>query len=130
MAIKRRTFTKPELQIMEALWALGRASVRAIHESLPERRRPAYTTIQTTIYRLEAKGALRCVERVGNANIFEAIVSRDAAERRLIDEVLRLFGGEGRPIVARLVEAGALTLDDVKEAEEALRRTSRKDGRR
>ncbi len=115
---------------MEALWTLGRASVRDIHEHLPGRQRPAYTTVQTTIYRLEAKGALRCVERVGNANVFEAVVSRDAAQRRLIDELLRLFGGEGRLIVARLVEAGALTLDDVKDAEEALRRASRKDGRR
>src|SRR6185436_15610664 len=100
MAIARRASTKPELQIMEALWTLGRASVRRIHESLPARRRPAYTTVQTMIYRLQAKGALRCVQRVGNANLFEAVISRDATRQRLLDELLRLFGGDGRPIVA------------------------------
>jgi BlaI family transcriptional regulator, penicillinase repressor len=128
VTIKRRGFTRPELLIMESLWALKRASVREIHESLPLRRRPAYTTVQTTIYRLEAKGALRCLGRVGKANVFEPAVTRDSTQRRLIDELLRVFGGEGRPIVARLVEAGALTLADIKDAEEVLRRT-RKDSK-
>lgn len=125
--MKPRRLTKLELQIMEALWRLGSASVREIHESFSERGRPAYTTIQTTIYRLEAKGSVRCVKRVGNANIFEAAVSKASAERRLVDDLLALFGGKGRPIVAHLVEAGTLTLDDLKEAESVLRRVMQKE---
>jgi predicted transcriptional regulator len=121
-----RRLTGLELRIMEALWTRGASSVREIHESLPKRRRPAYTTVQTTVYRLEAKGALRCVGRTGNANIFEALTSRDEAQRKLIDHLVALFGGQGRPIMARLVEAGTLTLDDIKEAEDILRRSARK----
>jgi predicted transcriptional regulator len=101
--------------------------VRAIHEAFPKRGRPAYTTVQTTVYRLEGKGALRCIDRISNANIFEALISRDEAQRHLIDDLLGLFGGRGRPIMARLVEAGTLTLDDIKEAEQALRQLARKD---
>ena len=112
---------------MDALWMKGASSVREIHESFPKRGRPAYTTIQTTVYRLEAKGALRRVDRVGNANVFEAVTSRDEAQRNLIDHLLALFGGQGRPIMARLVEAGTLTLDDIKEAEDALRKHAGKD---
>ena len=112
--------TKLELQIMEALWSRGPCSVREIQESFPAKKRPAYTTVQTTVYRLEVKKALRRVKKISTANIFEAAVSREAAERRLIDDLLGLFGGRSRPIMAHLVESGTLTLDDVREAEKAL----------
>jgi predicted transcriptional regulator len=119
--------TKLELQIMEALWTRGEASIREIQESFPEKKRPAYTTIQTTVYRLEAKKALRRVKKVGNFHIFEAAVSRNAAQRRLIDDLLALFGGRTQPVVAHLIESGRLTLEDVKEAESLLRQLERKD---
>jgi predicted transcriptional regulator len=123
--MKSPRLTKLELQIMEALWKNGASSVREIHESFPEKDRPAYTTIQTTIYRMEGKKAVRCVKRIGNANIFEAAVSRDAAQNRLIDDLLGLFGG--RPVMARLVQSGQLTIEDIKEAEQLLKSLSRKD---
>jgi predicted transcriptional regulator len=119
--------TKLELQIMEALWNRGQCSVREIQESFPAKKRPAYTTVQTTVYRLETKKALRRVKKISTANIFVAAVSREAAERRLIDELLGLFGGRSRPIMAHLVESGTLTLDDVREAEEALLRLAGED---
>jgi len=123
--MKSPRLTKLELQIMEALWKNGASSVREIHESFPEKDRPAYTTIQTTIYRMEGKEAVRCVKRIGNANIFEAAVSRDAAQNRLIDDLSGLFGG--RPVMARLVQSGQLTIEDIKEAEQLLKSLSRKD---
>lgn len=113
--------TKLELQIMEVLWSRGQASIREIQEAFPERRRPAYTTIQTTVYRLEAKEALRRVGKVANFHIFEAVITRDAAQGRLIDELLSLFGGRTQPVMAHLIESGKLTLEDMKEAERALR---------
>ena len=116
-----------ELQIMEALWTRGTASIREIQESFPEKKRPAYTTIQTTVYRLEGKKAVRRVRKVGNFHIFEAAVSRDAAQRRLIDDLLSLFGGSTQPVMAHLIESGKLTLEDVKEAEKILRKLERKD---
>jgi BlaI family penicillinase repressor len=119
--------TRLEYQIMEALWRLGACSVREILETFPEPGRPAYTTVQTTVYRLERKKALRCVKRISNANIFEAVISRDAAQRRLLDELLALFGGRAKLVMAHLVESGELTLDDVHEAEKALRQHARKD---
>jgi predicted transcriptional regulator len=119
--------TKLELQIMDTLWNQGACSVREIHEAFAERRRPAFTTVQTTVYRLEAKQALRRVKRISNANIFEAIVSREDAHRRLVDELLNLFGGQSKPVMARLVETGSLTLEDIREAEQALRKLSRRD---
>ena len=119
--------TKLELQIMEALWTRGEASIREIQESFPEKKRPAYTTIQTTVYRLEAKKAVRRVKKVGNFHVFEAAVSRNAAQRRLIDDLLSLFGGRTQPVMAHLIESGKLTLDDVKEAESLLRQLERKD---
>jgi predicted transcriptional regulator len=122
---KTPRLTKLELKIMEILWNRGEASIREIHDAFPEKGRPAYTTVQTTIYRMEGKKAVRCVKRVGNANIFEAAVSRDAAQNRLIDELLDLFGS--RPVMARLLKSGRLTLDDIKEAEQTLWRLSRKD---
>jgi len=112
---------------MEALWSRGACSIREIHETFPEKGRPAYTTIQTTVYRMEGKKALRCVKRISNANIFEAAVSRDQAQNTLVDELLNLFGGRSKPVMARLIESGKLTMDDIKEAEEALRKLSRKD---
>src|SRR6202140_5423822 len=108
--------SKLELQIMETLWTRGSASIREIQESFPEKKRPAYTTIQTTVYRLESKKAVRRVKKVGNFHIFEAVVSRNAAQRKLIDDLLALFGGRSQPVMAHLIESGKLTLEDVKEA--------------
>src|SRR5688572_26349329 len=119
--------TPLELRVMEALWIRGACSVREILESLPGKARPAFTTIQTTVYRLESKHAVRCVKRISNANIFEAAISRDDARNRLVDDLLALFGGESKPVVSRLIETGKLTLDDVKDAEQTLRRLARKD---
>jgi len=119
--------TKLEFQIMEALWSRGTCSIREIQEAFPERNRPAYTTIQTTVYRLEDKKALRRAKRISNADIFEAVTSRDAAQKTLIDELLDLLGGQPQPVMAHLVESGKLTLADVQEAEKALRKLSRKE---
>lgn len=119
--------TKLELAVMEALWQKGACSVREIQETFPESGRPAYTTVQTTVYRLERKKVLRCVKRISNANIFEAAISRTDAQRRLIDELLALIGGRGKLVMAHLVEAGEITLDDVKEAGKALRKAARKE---
>jgi predicted transcriptional regulator len=117
--------TKLELQIMDTLWVRGPASIREIQESFPEKDRPAYTTIQTTVYRLEGKKAVRRVKKVGNFHIFEAAVSRNAAQRKLIDDLLALFGGRTQPVMAHLIESGKLTLVDVKEAEKTLRKLER-----
>src|SRR6202045_602969 len=106
--------TRLELQVLEALWQKGACSVREIQETFPEPGRPAYTTVQTTVYRLERKKALRCVKRISNANIFEAAISRNDAQRRLIDELLSLFGGRAKPVMAHLVETGSLSLEDGK----------------
>lgn len=114
--------SKLELHIMEALWSCGASSVREIQEAFPERNRPAYTTVQTTVYRLEAKKAVRRVKKIGNAHIFEALISRTSAQRRLIDELLGFFDGRIQPVVAHLIDTGKLTLEDVKEAELTLRR--------
>jgi BlaI family transcriptional regulator, penicillinase repressor len=116
-----------EFQIMETLWTQGELSIREIQEAFPAKRRPAYTTVQTTIYRLELKGIVRRVRKVANFHIFAAAVSRDAAQRRLIDDLLTLFGGRSQPLMMHLVESGKLTMDDVKEAEKALRKLERKD---
>ena len=119
--------TKLELRIMEALWNQGASSIREIQEAFPERNRPAYTTVQTTVYRMENKKLLRRVKKISNAHIFEAIVSRQAAQGRLIDELLSLFGGRTQPVMAHLIESGKLTLGEIKEAEKALRRLARKE---
>ncbi len=119
--------TKLELKIMETLWTRGHASIREIQEEFPEKNRPAYTTVQTTVYRLEGKKALRRVKKVGNFHIFEATISRDAAQRRLIDDLLALLGGSTQPVMAHLIESGKLTLADVKEAEKTLRKLEKKD---
>jgi predicted transcriptional regulator len=119
--------TKLEMQIMEALWNNGASSVREIQEAFPEKDRPAYTTVQTMVYRLEGKHAVRRTKKIGNAHIFEAAVSRTAAHRRLIDELLSFFGGRSQPLMAHLIEAGKLTLDDVREAEQTLRKLRTKE---
>jgi predicted transcriptional regulator len=124
----RPKFTKLELQVLEGLWQKGACSVREILETFPEPGRPAYTTVQTVVYRLERKKALRCVKRISNANIFEVVVSRKDAERRLVDELLGLFGGRAKLVMAHLVESGELTLEDVKEAERALRKLPKQEG--
>ncbi len=112
--------TKFEMEVMDALWELGSASVREIQERLPERRRPAYTTVQTIVRRLEEKGAVRQVKKIGNAFIFEPAMTRKAAHHRLIDDLLELFGGSARPLMAHLAEAGKLDLEDVREIENML----------
>src|SRR5580698_2862530 len=115
-----------ELQIMETLWNRGACSIREIQESFPESKRPAYTTVQTTVYRLlEGKKAVKIVKRISNANIFDAAISRDDAGQRLLYDVLALFGGRTKPVMAHLVESGKLTLEDVKEAEQAIRRLAK-----
>jgi BlaI family penicillinase repressor len=118
--------SKLELQIMEILWNRGACSIREIQEAFPESKRPAYTTVQTTVYRLlEGKKAVKIVRRIGNANIFDSAISRDDAGRRLMDDVLALFGGRTKPVMAHLVESGKLTLEDVKEAEKAIRKLAK-----
>jgi len=119
--------SKLELQVMETLWRDGSASIREIQESFPEKERPAYTTIQTTVYRLEAKKALRRVKKVGNFHVFEPAISRDVAQRKLIDDLLALFGGRTQPVMAHLIESGRLTLADIKEAEKTLRQLEREE---
>ena len=112
--------TKLELQILEVLWTQGKASIREIQEAFPEPR-PAYTTIQTTVYRLEGKRAVRRVRKISNAHIFEPTVARDVARHRLLDEILSFFGGRAQPMMAQLAEAGKLTLDDVRELEKTIK---------
>lgn len=118
--------TKLELQIMEALWSRGVSSIREIQETFPERKRPAYTTVQTTVYRMERKKVLRRVKKISNAHIFEAVISRGAAQGRLIDDLLSFLGGRTQPVMAHLIETGRLTLQDVKEAEKTLRKLARR----
>jgi BlaI family transcriptional regulator, penicillinase repressor len=121
--------TALELKIMEALWTAGQCSVREIQETFPQSKRPAYSTVQTMIYRLERKKAVRRAKRIGTAHIFEATVSRDAARGRLVDELFRAFGSSMQPLMAHLIDSGKLTLKDVKEAEEALRKLSANRGK-
>jgi len=125
MALPR--LSKLELSIMEALWDRGPVCIRDIQETFPAKKRPIYSTIQTTVYRLEVKKAIRRVRKIGNAHIFEAVISRDAARGRLIDDFLSLFGGRAQPVMNHLVESGKLTLDEVREAEQFLSNLSRKD---
>jgi BlaI family transcriptional regulator, penicillinase repressor len=122
----RPRLTSLELQIMEALWSQGRLSIREVQEAFPEPERPAYSTIQTTVYRLEEKKALRRVRKVGNAHVFEALVSRQDGRGRLIDDLLGLFGGGTQPVMAHLIETGKLTLADVRNAEKLIKEAARK----
>jgi BlaI family penicillinase repressor len=124
--MKTPKLTPLEMRIMDVLWASGRCSVREIQEAFPESERPAYTTVQTMVYRLERKKALRRAKKISNAHIFEPILTRDAARGRFIDELLGMFGSRMQPLMAHLIESGKLTLGDVKEAEEALRKLAKK----
>ena len=126
---KQNKLSRLELEVMDAVWTLGSGSVREIQEQLPERKRPAYTTVQTIVYRLEEKGAVHRVKKVGNAHIFEAIVTRKATHSRLIDELLNVFGGSPRSLMAQLVETGQLTLEDIKSLEKTLAGRPAKRGR-
>lgn len=119
--------SKLELTIMEALWSKGPSSVREIQESFPAKRRPAYTTVQTIVYRLEAKNALKRTKKIGNAHIFEAVISQTAAQRKVIDDLLGLFGGRAQPLMSHLIESGRLTLEDIEEARTALRGAAKKE---
>ncbi len=119
--------SKLEMRVMEALWNKGASSVREIHDDFPKKGRPAYTTVQTIVYRLESKGAVRRSKKISNANIFEATVTRDDARSRWIDDVLALFGGRSQTVMAHLIETGKLTMTDIKEAEKLLRELSRKE---
>lgn len=112
---------------MKAVWQQNRCAIREIQEAFPEESRPAYSTVQTTVYRMEEKGLLRRVRKISNAHIFEAAVSREAAESRLIDDLLSLFGGRTQPVMAHLIQSGKLTLDDVREAERTLHAMERKE---
>ena len=119
--------SKLELRVMKALWTKGALSVREIQENFPAKGRPAYTTVQTIVYRLEAKNALKRTKKIGNAHIFEAVVSQTAAHGKIIDELLGLFGGRAQPLMSHLIESGRLTLDDIEEARKALRELPRKE---
>jgi BlaI family penicillinase repressor len=119
--------SKLEMQIMETLWSRGSIAIREIQEAFPERDRPAYTTIQTTVYRLEAKRAVRRVKKISNAHIFEAVIARGDAQGRLIDELLGLFGGRTQPVMSHLIESGKLTLDDVEDAQRLLKQLAAKE---
>jgi BlaI family penicillinase repressor len=118
--------TRFELQLMEALWSKGPCSIREIQETFPEPERPAYTTVQTMVYRMERKRVLRRTRKIGNAHIFEAMVSREATEKRLIDDLLGHFGGRTQPVMAHLIESGKLTSDDIEQARIALRELAKK----
>jgi BlaI family penicillinase repressor len=125
----RTKLTKLELHILEALWAQGKASIREIQEAFPKPR-PAYTTIQTTVYRLEGKKAVRRVRKIGNAHIFEPTVARDLTRHRFLDEILSFFGGRAQPMMAQLAEAGKLTLDDVRELEKTIKNLESREKKR
>ena len=126
--MKTPKLSKLEFQIMETLWSRGESSIREIQEGLEAKRRPAYTTIQTMVYRLEAKQVVLRVRKVGNFHIFAPAISREAAQRTLVDDLLALFGGRTQPVMAHLVESGKLSLEDVKEAENALRKLTKREG--
>ena len=123
--MRRPKLTRLELQILEILWARGNASIREVQESFPEPR-PAYTTIQTTVYRMEGKGAVKRIRKIGNAHLFEPLVSRDIARRRLLDDILSLFGGRAQPMMAQLAELGKLTRQDVRELERTIAELEKK----
>jgi BlaI family transcriptional regulator, penicillinase repressor len=121
-AMAEPKLSKLELQIMDVMWEQGVVSIREIQEAFPEKDRPAYTTIQTTVYRLEAKKAVRRVKKISNAHMFGAVVSRGAAHRRVLDDILNLFGGRTQPVMAHLIESGRLTLEDIESARKILRK--------
>jgi len=123
--MRRPKLTRLELQILEILWARGNASIREVQEGFPEPR-PAYTTIQTTVYRMEAKGAVKRIRKIGNAHLFEPLISRNSSRRRLLDDILSLFGGRAQPMMAQLAEVGKLTREDVRELERTITQLEKK----
>jgi BlaI family penicillinase repressor len=125
--LPRPTLTKLELKIMQALWERGPSAVREIVEAFPKKKRPAYTTVQTVVYRLESKNALRRVRKISNAHIFEATLTQEASHRSLVDDFLAHFGGKTQPMMAHLIESGRLTLEDIKEAEALVKELARKE---
>jgi len=125
--MRQPKLSKMEFRIMEVLWDRGPCAIRDVVAALPAKKKPAYTTIQTVIYRLEAKNIVRRVKKVGNFHIFETLISRKAAQRRLVDELLAFFGGSSQPVVAHLIESGKLSLEEIEEAEKTLRRLSQKE---
>jgi len=124
--MRKKHLTRLELEIMRYVWDLGEAAVREIHEAIPASKRPAYTTIQTILTRLEEKGAVKRTRKIGNAYLYQAVTTRQSTGARLIDELLDLFGGSSEPLVAHLIDSGKLTLEDVKHAEELLKKKRRK----
>ncbi len=125
--MKSPKLTKLELKVMEALWSNGASSIREIQETFPENERPAYTTVQTTVYRMENKKVVHRVKKIGNAHIFDASISRDAAHGKLIDNLLAIFGGSVQPVMAHLIETGRLTIEDLEEAKEILTKVTKKE---
>jgi predicted transcriptional regulator len=126
MTLASRRLSKLEFQVMETLWRRGQLSIREIQEEIPARKTSAYTTMQTTVYRMEAKGVVRRVKRVSNFHLFEAVITRDAAQRRVIDDLLSYFGGQSQLLMAHLIESGKISLSDVREAEKLLKNHRRK----
>lgn len=124
--MRKPKLTRLELEIMQYLWDLGEAAVREIHDAIPANKRPAYTTIQTILTRLDEKGAVRRTRKIGNAHLYAPVTTRQTTAERLIDEVLDLFGGRSEPLVSHLVESGKLTLEDLKHAEEQLKKGGRR----
>jgi predicted transcriptional regulator len=118
--------TRFELQLLEKMWQLGPCSVREIQESLSEKNRPAYTTVQTIVYRMEEKGSVQRTRKIGNAHVFVAVFTRKAVYRRLVGDLLDLFGGSTEPVMSHLIETGKLTLADVRTIE---RKLSLKEGK-
>jgi predicted transcriptional regulator len=125
--VTQTRLSKLEFAIMNVLWERGECSIRDIQEVFPAKKKPAYTTIQTTVYRMETKNVVRRVRKVGNFHVFAATVSRASAQRRVIDDLLAFFGGKTQPVMAHLIESGKLTLDDVREAERALKEMQKKE---
>jgi BlaI family transcriptional regulator, penicillinase repressor len=126
----RPKLTRLELRIMETLWNKGPSSIRELVEAFPESERLAYTTVQTVVYRLEAKKAIRRTGKISNAHVFEAVVSRSSAQHRMIDDLVALFGGKRLPIMAHLIESGKLTQEEVREARKALQNLGKKEKNR
>ena len=122
--MSEQKLSKLEYGVMEALWAKGEASIREVQDYFPEKKRPAYTTVQTTLYRLEAKGSVKRLRKVGNFHVFAAAVTRSAAQTTLIDDLLSMFGGKTQPVMAHLIQSGKLTIEDIREAEVLLQRLS------
>jgi BlaI family penicillinase repressor len=125
--VKSPKLTKLELKIMEALWNNGASSIREIQETFPKNERPAYTTVQTTVYRMENKKVVRRIKKIGNAHIFDASISRNMAHGKLIDNLLGFFGGNVQPVMSHLIETGKLTMEDLEEAKGILRKLNKKD---